>query len=54
MVDDTVGGLQVLRDGVWWDVPVVPRTLLVIVGDQTQVRLNLILLNGTHMFFVKN
>jgi isopenicillin N synthase-like dioxygenase len=41
MVDDTVGGLQVLRDGVWWDVPVVPHTLLVIIGDQTQVRLNM-------------
>ena len=39
MVDDTVGGLQVLRDGVWWDVPVVPNTLLAIIGDQIQVRL---------------
>ena len=38
MVDDSVGGLQVLRDGVWWDVPIVPHTLLVIIGDQTEVR----------------
>uniref|UniRef100_A0A452XHE7 Fe2OG dioxygenase domain-containing protein n=1 Tax=Aegilops tauschii subsp. strangulata TaxID=200361 RepID=A0A452XHE7_AEGTS len=40
MVDDSVGGLQVLRDGVWWDVPIVPRTLLVIIGDQTEVHLS--------------
>ncbi|KAM0882741.1 hypothetical protein ACQ4PT_032113 [Festuca glaucescens] len=39
MVDDTVGGLQVLRDGVWWDVPVVPHTLMVIIGDQTQMNI---------------
>uniref|UniRef100_A0A452XH91 Fe2OG dioxygenase domain-containing protein n=1 Tax=Aegilops tauschii subsp. strangulata TaxID=200361 RepID=A0A452XH91_AEGTS len=40
MVDDSVGGLQVLRDGVWWDVPIVPRTLLVIIGDQTEIMSN--------------
>uniref|UniRef100_A0A452XDN2 Fe2OG dioxygenase domain-containing protein n=1 Tax=Aegilops tauschii subsp. strangulata TaxID=200361 RepID=A0A452XDN2_AEGTS len=40
MVDDSVGGLQVLRDGVWWDVPIVPHTLLVIIGDQTEIMSN--------------
>ncbi|KAI4998490.1 hypothetical protein ZWY2020_053832 [Hordeum vulgare] len=40
MVDDSVGGLQVLRDGLWWDVPVVPHTLLVIIGDQTEIMSN--------------
>ncbi|KAM3196282.1 hypothetical protein ACQJBY_072128 [Aegilops geniculata] len=40
MVDDNVGGLQVLRDGVWWDVPIIPRTLLVIIGDQTEIMSN--------------
>ncbi|VAI83280.1 unnamed protein product [Triticum turgidum subsp. durum] len=37
MVDDTVGGLQILRDGVWFDVPTVPHTLLINIGDQTEV-----------------
>ena len=37
MVDDSVGGLQVLKDGVWFDVPIVPRTLLVNIGDETEV-----------------
>ena len=36
---DTIGGLQVLRDAICWDVPVVPHPLVVIIGDQTQVRL---------------
>ncbi|VAI83282.1 unnamed protein product [Triticum turgidum subsp. durum] len=36
MVDDTVGGLQILRDGVWFDVPTVPHTLLINIGDQTE------------------
>ncbi|KAM0913889.1 hypothetical protein ACQ4PT_011868 [Festuca glaucescens] len=48
MVDDTVGGLQVLRDGVWWDVPVVPHTLLVILGDQTQIMSNGIFKSPVH------
>ncbi|KAK1603905.1 hypothetical protein QYE76_027578 [Lolium multiflorum] len=48
MVDDTVGGLQVLRDGVWWDVPVVPHTLLVIIGDQTQIMSNGIFKSPVH------
>ncbi|EMS50519.1 Protein SRG1 [Triticum urartu] len=36
MVDDTIGGLQILRDGVWFDVPIVPHTLLINIGDQTE------------------
>jgi len=48
MVDDTVGGLQVLRDGVWWNVPVVPHTLLVIIGDQTQIMSNGIFKSPVH------
>jgi isopenicillin N synthase-like dioxygenase len=52
MVDDTVGGLQVLRDGVWWDVPVVPHALLVIIGDQTQVR-SYIFSSGNNLLFRK-
>uniref|UniRef100_A0ACD5ZS88 Uncharacterized protein n=1 Tax=Avena sativa TaxID=4498 RepID=A0ACD5ZS88_AVESA len=37
MVDDRVGGLQVLKDSVWFDVPIVPHTLLINIGDQTEV-----------------
>lgn len=48
MVDDTVGGLQVLRDGVWWDVPVVPGTLLINLGDQTEIMSNGIFKSPVH------
>uniref|UniRef100_A0ACD6A5X7 Uncharacterized protein n=1 Tax=Avena sativa TaxID=4498 RepID=A0ACD6A5X7_AVESA len=48
MVDDTIGGLQVLRDGVWWDVPVVPHTLVVIIGDQIQIMSNGIFKSPVH------
>lgn len=37
MVDNDVGGLQVLQDGVWYDVPTRPHTLLVNLGDQMEV-----------------
>jgi hypothetical protein len=37
MVDNSVGGLQVLRDGVWYDVPTRPHTLLINLGDQIEV-----------------
>jgi isopenicillin N synthase-like dioxygenase len=37
MVDSSVGGLQVLRDGVWYDVPTRPHTLLINLGDQMEV-----------------
>lgn len=39
MVDNSVGGLQVLRDGAWYDVPTSPHTLLINVGDQTEVHI---------------
>ncbi|CAM0914185.1 unnamed protein product [Alopecurus aequalis] len=48
MVDDTVGGLQVLKEGAWWDVPVVPHTLLVIIGDQIQIMSNGIFKSPLH------
>ncbi|KAM3411504.1 hypothetical protein ACQJBY_003268 [Aegilops geniculata] len=48
MVDDRVGGLQVLKDGVWWDVPIVPHTLLVIIGDQTEIMSNGIFKSPVH------
>jgi isopenicillin N synthase-like dioxygenase len=37
MLDDSVGGLQVFRDGVWYDVRTRPHTLLVNLGDQIEV-----------------
>jgi isopenicillin N synthase-like dioxygenase len=39
MVDDTVGGLQVLKDDVWYDVPAStdPHGLLIMVGDFAEV-----------------
>lgn len=37
LVDNDVAALQVLRDGVWYDVPTNPRTLLVNVGDFMEV-----------------
>ena len=37
MVDNSVGGLQVLQDGVWYDVPTRPHTLLINLGDQIEV-----------------
>uniref|UniRef100_A0A452ZGG6 Fe2OG dioxygenase domain-containing protein n=1 Tax=Aegilops tauschii subsp. strangulata TaxID=200361 RepID=A0A452ZGG6_AEGTS len=48
LVDDRVGGLQVLKDGVWWDVPIVPHTLLVIIGDQTEIMSNGIFKSPVH------
>ncbi|KAF6985399.1 hypothetical protein CFC21_003275 [Triticum aestivum] len=48
MVDDRVGGLQVLKDGVWWDVPIVPHTLLMIIGDQTEIMSNGIFKSPMH------
>jgi isopenicillin N synthase-like dioxygenase len=42
LVDDAVSGLQVQKPddggaGVWYDVPIVPNALLVMVGDATEV-----------------
>ena len=48
MVDDTVGGLQILRDGVWFDVPIVPHTLLINIGDQTEIMSNGIFKSPVH------
>lgn len=35
--DDEVGGLQILKDNRWIDVPVIPHALVVNLGDQMQV-----------------
>ncbi|CAN6164902.1 unnamed protein product [Urochloa humidicola] len=40
MVDNSVGGLQVLRDEVWYDVPTRPHTLLINLGDQMEIMSN--------------
>lgn len=48
MVDDIVGGLQVLKDGVWFDVPIVPHTLLINIGDQTEIICNGIFRSPVH------
>lgn len=37
--DEEVEGLQVLKDGVWSTVPVIPHALVVNLGDQMQVLL---------------
>ncbi|OAY66783.1 Protein SRG1 [Ananas comosus] len=38
--DKDVGGLQVLRDGEWVDVPTIPHTLLVNLGDGMEIMSN--------------
>lgn len=48
MVDDTVGGLQVLRDGVWLDVPTAPHALLINVGDLAEIMSNGIFKSPVH------
>ncbi|KAG2609795.1 hypothetical protein PVAP13_4KG089200 [Panicum virgatum] len=48
MVDSSVGGLQVLRDGVWYDVPTRPRTLLINLGDQMEIMSNGIFRSPVH------
>jgi isopenicillin N synthase-like dioxygenase len=55
MVDESVGGLQVLNDGVWFDVPIVPHTLLINIGDQTEVNRYLCsqLANQTSLIFTR-
>jgi isopenicillin N synthase-like dioxygenase len=40
MVDNDVGGLQVLKDGVWYDVPTKPHTLLINLGDHMEVNIS--------------
>ncbi|XP_040381154.1 protein SRG1-like [Oryza brachyantha] len=39
-MDDSVSGLQVLRQGVWYDVPIVPNALLINVGDGIEIMSN--------------
>ncbi|KAK3128517.1 hypothetical protein QOZ80_6BG0462930 [Eleusine coracana subsp. coracana] len=48
MVDNNVGGLQVLRDGVWYDVPTRPHTLLINLGDQIEIMSNGIFKSPVH------
>lgn len=47
-VDDTVSGLQVLRQGVWYDVPVVPNALLINMGDAMEIMSNGLLKSPVH------
>uniref|UniRef100_A0A0E0HLP4 Fe2OG dioxygenase domain-containing protein n=1 Tax=Oryza nivara TaxID=4536 RepID=A0A0E0HLP4_ORYNI len=39
-IDDSVSGLQLLRQGVWYDVPIVPNALLINVGDGIEIMSN--------------
>lgn len=48
LVDNDVAALQVLRDGVWYDVPTNPRTLLVNVGDFMEIMSNGIFKSPVH------
>ncbi|CAL1359048.1 unnamed protein product [Linum trigynum] len=40
MQDDEVEGLQILKDGRWYRVPIIPHALVVNVGDQMQIMSN--------------
>ncbi|KAL3747818.1 hypothetical protein ACJRO7_016606 [Eucalyptus globulus] len=44
--DREVEGLQVLKDGAWYTVPVIPDALVVNLGDQMQIMTNGIMTNG--------
>ncbi|KAL6606738.1 hypothetical protein ACP70R_042391 [Stipagrostis hirtigluma subsp. patula] len=48
MADHSVGGLQVLKDGVWYDVPTSPHTLLINMGDQMEIMSNGIFKSPVH------
>lgn len=37
LIQDDVGGLQVLKDGEWINVPALPDAILVLLGDQTEI-----------------
>lgn len=39
-IDDNVSGLQLQKDGVWYNVPIVPNALLVNVGDVMEILSN--------------
>ena len=45
LIQDDVGGLEVLKDGIWLPVPPLPDAILVILSDQTEV-------NYLHMLYV--
>ncbi|XP_062233474.1 protein SRG1-like [Phragmites australis] len=48
LLDRYVGGLQVLKDGQWVDVPVLGQDLLVIVGDEMEIMSNAVFRAPTH------
>ncbi|KAH6828899.1 hypothetical protein C2S53_016422 [Perilla frutescens var. hirtella] len=46
--DDRVEGLQLLKDGTWFSVPIMPHALLVIAGDQLEIMSNGIFKSPVH------
>uniref|UniRef100_A0A0D9WM11 Fe2OG dioxygenase domain-containing protein n=1 Tax=Leersia perrieri TaxID=77586 RepID=A0A0D9WM11_9ORYZ len=48
MVDNNVGGLQVLRDDIWYNVPTQPHTFLINLGDVTEIVSNGIFKSPVH------
>ncbi|CAD6342260.1 unnamed protein product [Miscanthus lutarioriparius] len=48
LLDRDVGGLQVLKDGRWVDVPVLGYDLLVVVGDEMEIMSNAVFRAPTH------
>ncbi|CAN6214882.1 unnamed protein product, partial [Urochloa humidicola] len=48
LMDKDVGGLQVLRDGVWHNVPISPHRLLINIGDYMEIMSNGIFKSPVH------
>ncbi|KAL6898019.1 hypothetical protein ACP4OV_006615 [Aristida adscensionis] len=48
LADGDVGGLQVQRDGVWYNVPTMPLTLLINLGDSMEIMNNGIFKSPVH------
>ncbi|KAJ3695512.1 hypothetical protein LUZ60_000889 [Juncus effusus] len=48
LLDRDVGGLQVMKDGVWVDVPTLPHSLLVNLGDGMEIMSNGIFKSPVH------
>ncbi|CAM0958869.1 unnamed protein product [Alopecurus aequalis] len=48
LVDEHVGGLQVQKDGKWYNVQTMPDTLLVVLGDSMQIMSNGIFESSVH------
>lgn len=46
LMDKDVGGLQVLRDGMWHNVPTNPHSLLVNIGDYTESPVHRVVANA--------